>query len=113
MLRVAALRVDGLRTVAAAAFFDPMLPQHVSQLARVVGDAKLVLVIATPEDAYLPVRARAEIAASLGCVDTVVIAEGDAAALTRSLGVDQVLAVQDVESVRRGGFIDYVRERAR
>lgn len=110
--RIASLRAAGEKVWAAIALCDPMLPHHVSQMARVAGDAKLVLVIATPEDAYLPVRARAELAASLAFVDMVVIGDGNAGEIVRSLGADEVLAIDQAESVRRSGFIRYVRERA-
>lgn len=110
--RIAGLRAAGEKVRAAIALCDPMLPHHISQMARVAGDAKLVLVMATPEDAYLPVRARAELAASLACVDAVVIAETDARQVVQMLGADEILAIDPVEAVRRSGFISYVRERA-
>ncbi|MCS7023212.1 MAG: hypothetical protein NZV14_00290 [Bryobacteraceae bacterium] len=109
--RIAMLRARGWRTLAAPAYLDPMLPQHISQMARVVGEAKLTVVIATPEDAFLPAQARAELAASLSFVDLVVIGNGDPHHLAQSLGVDQTVSLLELESLRRKNFVEYVKER--
>lgn len=110
--RVASLRAAGEKVRVAAALCDPMLPDHVSQLARLAGGAKLVLVIAAPEDAYLPARARAELAASLACADMVVLGESKAEEIVRMLGADEILAIDQEESARRSEFIRFVREKA-
>jgi bifunctional ADP-heptose synthase (sugar kinase/adenylyltransferase) len=51
-------------------YFDPLLAAHAEALAR-TGCGLLVLVV-SPADPLLPVRARAELVAALRCVDWVV-----------------------------------------
>jgi bifunctional ADP-heptose synthase (sugar kinase/adenylyltransferase) len=53
-------------------FFDPLVSSHAKRLAELkVDGAKMLVVIATPENAILPARARAELVASLASVDYV------------------------------------------
>ncbi|MFN7934008.1 MAG: hypothetical protein U0R19_11810 [Bryobacteraceae bacterium] len=87
-------------------YCDPMLPAHVSDLRALAGDGRLLLVIDTPADAYLEVRARQEIAASLGFVAAVTA--GDVA-FAESLGaVDAVIG----ESAHRLEFLATVRRKS-
>ena len=58
-------------------YFDPVVAAHVSRLLALPGPVT-VSVLDPPEE-ILPARARAELVAALGCVDTVII--GDARTL--------------------------------
>lgn len=54
------------------AYFDPVLPHHARMLARhKQGAERLGVIIAPLEESLLPATARAEIVASLECVDLV------------------------------------------
>lgn len=82
-----------------AAYCDPLLPEHVAELAALGHDIAILLV--TPADAYLEQRARAELAASLGFVKAVAIVDH----------AEHPLLTKEAE--RRAAFLAYVRERAR
>lgn len=53
--------------------FDPLLASHVEELAARKSEMPLVVVIRDPEDPLLDARSRAELVASLGVVDAVII----------------------------------------
>lgn len=105
----ARVRFGGHPNRVAVAYCDPLLPSHLPDLASEDG---LILVIASPADAYLPARARAELAASLGSVHAVVIAEDDPHGVAQSLTSQQPMSLHEAEAERRATFIAYVRERA-
>ena len=52
-------------------YFDPMVASHAERLAALKTGAKLLVLIATPENAILPAAARAELVAGLRAVDYV------------------------------------------
>jgi hypothetical protein len=53
-------------------YFDPLVASHAERLAELKNDdAPLLVLIATPADAILPARARAELVAGLAVVDYV------------------------------------------
>ena len=53
-------------------YFDPLLASHAERLAELKNEnAPLLVLIATPADAILPPRARAELVAGLAVVDYV------------------------------------------
>jgi hypothetical protein len=53
-------------------YFDPLIAAHGARLESIKnGGAKLLVLIATPENAILPAAARAELVAGLHCVDHV------------------------------------------
>lgn len=81
-------------------YFDPLLPAHTGSLRELAAGGRLIAVVATPDDAYLEERARAELAAALDFVDAVVI--GAAAE-----GLGETLASNEPELRRQ--FIKYVR----
>lgn len=85
------------------AYCDPLLPEHVAELAALRQDLALLLV--TPEDAYLEPRARAELAAALSFVKSVAIADAKLAHPEHPL--------LSKEAERRAAFLAYVRDRAR
>jgi hypothetical protein len=61
-------------------YFDPLVASHAERLAELKNeDAPLLVLIATPADAILPARARAELVAGLAVVDYVCETVGDIA----------------------------------
>jgi hypothetical protein len=52
-------------------YFDPMVASHAERLASLKTGEKLLVLIATPENAILPAAARAELVAGLRSVDYV------------------------------------------
>lgn len=58
--------------VIVSGYFDPMLQAHAQRLKGLKKpDRPLLVLIATPANAILPARARAELIAGLACVDAV------------------------------------------
>lgn len=64
-------------TTLVVGYFDPVVAAHVSRLLALPGPVTVSLL--DPPEEILPARARAELVAALGCVDTVII--GDARTL--------------------------------
>src|SRR5271155_1933173 len=63
--------------IVVSGYFDPMVASHAERLASLKTGAKLLVLIATPENAILPAAARAELIAGLRAVDYVAeIADG-------------------------------------
>lgn len=61
-------------------YFDPLVASHAERLAQLKKEgAPLLVLIATPADAILPARARAELVAGLAVVDYVCETAGDVA----------------------------------
>ena len=61
---------SGARVV--SGYFDPLIAVHAERLAELKSDGvKLLVLIATPENAILPAAARAELVAGLRTVDYV------------------------------------------
>jgi len=52
-------------------YFDPLVASHAERLASLKTGAKLLVLIATPDNAILPAAARAELVAGLRAVDYV------------------------------------------
>ncbi|MCC6389248.1 MAG: hypothetical protein IT167_01500 [Bryobacterales bacterium] len=86
-------------------YFDPMIPAQVERLRRIAGDGRLVVLLKTPKDAYLDMRARAEMAASLAFVSAVVVE--DAAG-----GDVEVMPAHEEEARLREEFLSLVRDKA-
>src|SRR5579864_1425611 len=58
--------------IVVSGYFDPLVASHAERLAELKNeDAPLLVLIATPADAILPPRARAELVAGLAVVDYV------------------------------------------
>jgi hypothetical protein len=66
-----AARIAASGATVVSGYFDPMVASHAERLAGIKGDAKLLVLIATPEGAILPAEARAELVAGLRAVDYV------------------------------------------
>jgi bifunctional ADP-heptose synthase (sugar kinase/adenylyltransferase) len=67
-----ALRIASADAIVVSGYFDPLVASHAERLAALkpIG-AKLLVLIATPDNAILPAAARAELVASLRSVDYV------------------------------------------
>jgi len=69
-VRARLLAAQGATVV--SGYFDPLVASHAERLAELKRErVPLLVLIATPDDAILPARARAELAAGLAVVDYV------------------------------------------
>jgi hypothetical protein len=93
-------RAAGETVRAVIGYFDPLLPAYVALLREQAAGARLIAVVATPDDAYLEERARAELAAALDFVDAVVTG-------SEAEGLGEGLVINEAELRRQ--FIEYVR----
>jgi bifunctional ADP-heptose synthase (sugar kinase/adenylyltransferase) len=66
-----ALRLAEAGATVVSGYFDPLLAAHAQRLQESKGAAPLLVLIGTPPDPILPVRARAELVAALAAVDYV------------------------------------------
>ena len=83
-------------------YFDPLVASHAERLASLKTGAKLLVLIATPDNAILPAAARAELVAGLRAVDYVTeLADG----LTPQIRLEQ----EDAE--RFSGLLKHVHAR--
>jgi glycerol-3-phosphate cytidylyltransferase-like family protein len=68
--QAASIAASGAMVV--SGYFDPLIASHAERLASLkTNNAKLLVLIATPDNAILPAAARAELVASLRAVDYV------------------------------------------
>lgn len=67
--QAASIAASGATVV--SGYFDPMVASHAERLASLKTGAKLLVLIATPDNAILPSAARAELVAGLRAVDYV------------------------------------------
>jgi glycerol-3-phosphate cytidylyltransferase-like family protein len=64
--------IDAQGATVVSGYFDPLVASHAERLAKLKKEhAPLLVLIATPDDAILPARARAELVAGLAVVDYV------------------------------------------
>lgn len=84
-------------------YFDPVVAAHVTRLEALGGPVTVSLL--DPPDAILPARARAELVAALGSVETVII--GDARAQAR-----QVIDLTGADLETRQALIERIRHRS-
>ena len=97
-------RLAASGAVVVSGHFDPLLASHAERLAEVKREGKpLIVLIADPEDAILPARARAELVAGLRVVDYVV--ECSAGSL------EPHVRLESEDQRRRDGLIEHVHAR--
>ena len=85
--------------------FDPLVASHAERLAELKRPGiPLLVLIATPDDAILPARARAELVASLAVVDYVC----EAAA-----GLAPQISLESEHAGQKAQLIDHVHARQR
>lgn len=89
-----------------AAYFDPMVAAHTQRLRELRDElGPLAVCICELEDALLPVRARAELAASCADVDVVVMGAPE------ELGVVHVVDERGADLERRAALMRHVGRR--
>lgn len=99
--------VDTARgTLAVAAYFDPMVAAHTDRLRELASQhGPLTVCVCDPDDALLPARARAELAAACRDVERVVIGEESLA------GFERVIDERPGDAERRAALMRHVQER--
>lgn len=85
-------------------YFDPVLAAHVERLQALGGPVTVSLL--DPPEEILPARARAELVASLACVERVIV--GDARAIVQAERIAD-LTVEDLGT--RESLIERIRQR--
>ena len=93
-------------TTLVVGYFDPVVAAHVSRLLALPGPVTVSLL--DPPEEILPARARAELVAALGCVDTVII--GDARTLVSAARTIDFTAA-DLQT--RQELVERIRHRSR
>jgi bifunctional ADP-heptose synthase (sugar kinase/adenylyltransferase) len=72
-----AARIAASGATVVSGYFDPLVASHAERLASLKTGEKLLVLIATPDNAILPDAARAELVAGLRAVDYVsILADG-------------------------------------
>ena len=89
--------------VVVSGYFDPLLAWHSERLAQAKGsNARLLVLIATPQEPILPARARAELVAGLAIVDHVA---------EFSPGLKPQVRLEAEEEARLEALIEHVHSR--
>lgn len=91
-------------------YFDPLTAAHACRLEEIAAGTRLVVVVRTPEDPILPARARAELVAALGCVQSVVIEEGDPGWID-TLPASRVVREEEADLERRRELVARIHRR--
>jgi hypothetical protein len=86
-------------------YFDPLLATHARRL-REIGD-RLIVSVRNSEDCLMPERARAEMVASLACVEFVIPED----CLLR-VDSQNLVSEENSDLRRRAEFVDHVRRRS-
>ena len=98
--QAASIAASGATVV--SGYFDPLVASHAERLASLKTGERLLVLIATPDNAILPAAARAELVAGLRAVDYVAeLADG----LTPQIHLEQ----EDAE--RFSGLLKHVQAR--
>lgn len=92
--------------------FDPVVYSHVERMNALAAEyGPLAVCVTSPADPLLPVQARAELAAALGCTEFVTIAEhAEVAVLSGIPGLELFDETHD-DLRRRQALMTLVRER--
>lgn len=83
-------------------YFDPLVASHAERLAALKTGEKLLVLIATPDNAILPAAARAELVAGLRAVDYVA---------ELSDGLTPQIRLEEEDAERFTALVQYVRAR--
>lgn len=94
-------------------YFDPLLASHAEALADARRDAgSLMLLVRTPADSLLPLRARAELLAALRSVDWVVPLDGNTLPeWVGALPAGRLIRFERDDEERRAAFLRHIHER--
>ena len=102
-------KVEG-RTVVTG-YFDPMAPAHVRRLAEIAGESgNLVVLVLSPSEPLLELRARAELVAALRMVDWVVPCES-ALPVELLAAAGRVVRDEEGDLARAAELMEHVRRR--
>jgi hypothetical protein len=97
-----AARLAASGATVVSGYFDPMVASHAERLAAIKHDgAPLLVLIATPDDSILAVRARAELVASLRVVDYV----------AETCGIPVQFRLEQEDAKRLAELIEHVHAR--
>jgi hypothetical protein len=97
-----AARLASSGATVVSGYFDPMTASHARRLAQLKREgAPLLVLIAEPENAILPARARAELVASLRVVDFV----------NQSCSVEERIRLEEEDATRLTELIQHVHAR--
>lgn len=88
----------------AVGYFDPVLAAHVARLQSLAGP--VTVSVLDPPDEILPARARAELVASLACVERVIV--GDARAMVQAARTEDFTGA---DLATRQTLIELIRQR--
>ena len=81
-------------------YFDPLFADNVRRLTEISGGNDVTVVVADRPDALLPLRARAELVASLFFVKQVVLCDGDVSCVIGQLGTPQIFDERELDERR-------------
>jgi hypothetical protein len=106
------LRLDGAKIRAVTGYFDVLLAPNVHEMTAGRDGSKLFVFVMTPAEPMLPLRARAELAASLSAVDYVVTAEaGNMSDALHLFGPSEVTDFRPAEKDRMVELVRHVHGR--
>lgn len=107
------LRGAGVRLRLVTGYFDPVLAAHARRLAELaVPNTTLMALVNSAPDSLLEARSRAELLASLGVVDYVVLpTNSDIAAIIEQIAPDAICREEEADRERTRQLATRIRER--
>lgn len=95
-------------------YFDPLTAAHARRLTEVAAGKHLLVIVSTPPDSILPLRARGELVAGLAVVDSVLLTdEGEADRFIVQFKRAAFLDERAADERRRLDLVERVIERQR
>jgi hypothetical protein len=105
-------RSRGARWKLVAGYFDVLTADHVRAMRALADGTPLMAAVLDPPDPLLPSGARAELAASLGMLDYVLLLEGSALEQALAeLRPDEVVRAEIADGRRSAALIEHVHRR--
>jgi hypothetical protein len=93
-------------------YFDPLYAANVHRLQEICNNGeRITVIVADRSSGILPLRARAEMVASLRCVRHVIIDEGDPIRIAARLGAREVIDEREADETRAAGLSAHIVER--
>jgi hypothetical protein len=110
----AALPKQGGRLKVVTGYFDVLTPDLVRRLRSLSDGARLIAVVLDPPSPLLPAQARAELAASLGMIDYVLLLPGAGLEMAiEEIRPDEVVREDMADGMRSQTLIEHVHRRQR
>ena len=94
-----------------AVLLDPLYGPHVRRLAEIAGDGALLVIVESAAAPLLDARARAELAAALGIVERVTIADEPASAVLHAQLSGRIVDERAADQSRYSELATHVRQR--